>query len=47
MEEKQVFRMIFRHSRPEDVPQIAALFDAARVSMAALGIDQWQRGQRR
>ncbi len=44
MEEKQVFRMIFRHSRPEDVPQIAALFDAARVSMAALGIDQWQRG---
>ena len=36
--------MVFRHSRPEDVPQIAALFDAARVSMAALGIDQWQNG---
>ena len=44
MEEKQVFRMIFRHSRPEDVPAIAALFDAARVSMATLGIDQWQNG---
>lgn len=36
--------MIFRHSRPEDIPAIAALFDAARVSMAALGIDQWQNG---
>lgn len=36
--------MIFRHSRPEDVAAIAALFDAARPSMAALGIDQWQNG---
>ena len=36
--------MIFRHSRPEDVPAIGMLFDAARVSMAALGIDQWQNG---
>ena len=36
--------MIFRHSRPADVPAVAALFDAARVSMAALGIDQWQNG---
>ena len=44
MEEMQVVRMIFRHSRPEDVPVIAALFDAARVSMATLGIDQWQNG---
>ncbi len=36
--------MIFRHSRSEDVTAIAALFDAARPSMAALGIDQWQNG---
>ena len=36
--------MLFRHSRPEDVPAIAAVFDAARISMAALGIDQWQNG---
>ena len=44
MEEKQDCFMIFRHSRPEDVPVIGLLFDAARVSMAALGIDQWQNG---
>ena len=43
-EEMQVRYMLFRHSRPEDVPAIAALFDAARISMAALGIDQWQNG---
>ena len=36
--------MIFRKSVPEDAPAIAALFDAARVSMRALGIDQWQKG---
>lgn len=36
--------MVFRKAEPSDVPAIAALFDAARQSMRALGIDQWQKG---
>lgn len=36
--------MLFRNATAADVPAIAAMFDAARISMRALGIDQWQKG---
>jgi len=36
--------MKFRTARPADAPAVAAVYEEAKGSMRALGIDQWQRG---
>ncbi len=33
-----------RHTQTADIPYVMALFEKARQTMAALGIDQWQNG---
>ena len=37
--------LIFRRAEMPDAPAVTALLEAAKPSLAALGIDQWQRGE--
>ena len=36
--------MLIRNAKPEDAPRIMEIIDAAKVSLKALGTDQWQNG---
>lgn len=36
--------MTIRKAEPRDIPRMAKLYDDARTSLRALGIDQWQDG---
>ena len=36
--------MELRKARPEDLPEIAKIYDSARAALNAQGVDQWQDG---
>jgi len=36
--------MILRKARPEDLPEILRILEEAKITIGALGIDQWQKG---
>lgn len=36
--------MTIRRGTPKDLPAIARLYEAARASLKAMGVDQWQEG---
>ena len=42
--DKGEIMMEIRRSTPDDLASLMALFDEARCTIAALGIDQWQNG---